>query len=278
MREFFKGWRRKAAIAVLGLACVFMGMWFRSLNSADVVRFRVFRYRRTVYSIDGQMHWRWWLGMRRTFKIRIGIDREKAVQEMDTAQAMNTVDNYRGNLLGTISTDDCFRETVVPYWLALTPLTAISAYLLLSKPRPTKPVAPPEQNPPDGDSLPHLRGSGDKLGLFRSMTPREVIQLSSPKTRRLTFVDGCFWFLYLGILLPTLGVFGFWMIQMSLVDANHRRPPPEPILFLVGAAVFGFAILRATRLMLTLIRPNRQDRLAETSDEPKPSSPDAQKI
>src|SRR5262249_54008008 len=35
MREFFRGWRRKAGCVVLAWACAFMGWWVRSVTVTD---------------------------------------------------------------------------------------------------------------------------------------------------------------------------------------------------------------------------------------------------
>lgn len=40
MREFFKPWRRKAGVMMLGLALVLMGSWVRSYDSLEQLRFR----------------------------------------------------------------------------------------------------------------------------------------------------------------------------------------------------------------------------------------------
>ncbi len=38
MREFFRGWRRKTGCLTLMMACVFMAGWMRSLNHEDAVK------------------------------------------------------------------------------------------------------------------------------------------------------------------------------------------------------------------------------------------------
>jgi hypothetical protein len=39
MREFFRGWRRKVGIVLLGLVCAVFGMWMRSRVVYDAISF-----------------------------------------------------------------------------------------------------------------------------------------------------------------------------------------------------------------------------------------------
>ena len=105
MREFFKGWRRNLGVLTLILACVVTAWWIKSLFSP-------------------------------TLPYRLQIDFEPqglrvAIQEVEFA-AFTT-----GSLVTITRTNSWFNRLVVPlpYWSVVIPLTLLSAWLLLSKPR-----------------------------------------------------------------------------------------------------------------------------------------------
>jgi hypothetical protein len=41
MRDFFGGWRRKAGVVTLVMACAVMWLWWRSWTTADYFRFKI---------------------------------------------------------------------------------------------------------------------------------------------------------------------------------------------------------------------------------------------
>lgn len=113
MREFFKPWRRKVGVVSVGLACVFMAGWVRSYQTDD--QFEVFGH--MFVSFEGSFY-----EMSRTV----------------------TVSNQGGSNIATIALSPLWQ---CPYWTVVAPLTLLSTYLLLSKPRPAKkpnPSLPPE--------------------------------------------------------------------------------------------------------------------------------------
>lgn len=102
MREFFNDWRRKAGCVALVMACVVAGMWLRSQFYYDGVISWDNEVEDTVYSTNGSLHWS-------------SVTREDL-----------TIRTFRS----------------LPYWSIVLPLTLLSAYLLLWKPRP-KPKGKP---------------------------------------------------------------------------------------------------------------------------------------
>jgi len=146
MGEFFKGWRRKMGCVTLVMASVFMVGWVRSMNILDSVSLPVGRHRlmqlwsghQSMTGVneyhanidvtwdhlgwgsvrveesdfdDIRMRWLWkWCG----FGIADGIDYPVMPRSFRSAAILT-----------------------VPYCALTTPLTLLSAFLLLSKPRPS---------------------------------------------------------------------------------------------------------------------------------------------
>jgi hypothetical protein len=54
MREFFRGWRRKAGVIALGMACAFMAGWGRSLTLVDHLQLPYRSHRVGLHSEDGR--------------------------------------------------------------------------------------------------------------------------------------------------------------------------------------------------------------------------------
>ena len=172
MLDYFKGWRRKFGVVTLLMACVFAGGWIRSLVVQDHFMICWGRTSHFLNSKGGRAQWdcyldpaegnpgtvnptidwsvytpsqsatashwnrklnkwqRGWLGL----KVCIGQVRRTS-GEIHTATGIVSI-NPR--MLDSISCE-------LPYWFVVVPTTALSAYLLLSKPRkstPTKTVEP----------------------------------------------------------------------------------------------------------------------------------------
>ena len=155
MGEFFHGWKRKFGVATLVLACVFAAGWMRSLTVQDQFFGQHHQSVHILISMDGAVSWmrcspvflkvpiRWqWISQDST-------DR-RAVQDTWTNQLVENVD-WKWGLCGFVfgcasmgRSDLQFgtwtqRDEVwqAPYWSIVIPLIIISAYLLLSKPRPS---------------------------------------------------------------------------------------------------------------------------------------------
>jgi hypothetical protein len=135
MTEFFKGWRRKIGCVTLAFACVFAAGGVRSYGARDslvietsvmdfgfvsnsgtmmiwfdddVVTYGYVWYTDRPASLDSDevgIDWDWkWLGFRHFARTRNSVNPD---------------------------------STAVPYWSIVLPLTLLSAWLLLSKPKPT---------------------------------------------------------------------------------------------------------------------------------------------
>ena len=113
MREFFRGWRRKIGVVTLVMACVFMMGWVRSAfvdNKIDIPT--PDRNLLRVVSTAGELQFK----KMEAFEVGVG----------------NEVCYY--DLGGPI----------LPYWSIVAPLTLISFWLMLFKPRPSTPKTTPQ--------------------------------------------------------------------------------------------------------------------------------------
>lgn len=182
MREFFKGWRRKLGVATLVMACVFAGAWVRSLYphwpsplpSQFVFDEQSWRFGYSFTRVDHAVD-------RLSFKDslviweKIQADSPIMVNHVIgvwfNATDANFPDlkipskawaSYRelcGFALGRYYLkegrfDLRIVRLVLPFWSIVLPLTLLSGYLLLSKPRVAKQRAAQPAPPPLGDRIP----------------------------------------------------------------------------------------------------------------------------
>ena len=149
MGEFFKPWQRKIGIVTLMMACVFTGLWVRGQAIKDVYQFgngngpvfdtvvsshyglMWFRYE----AIDGSGY-SWNPGW-----FAIPID---ACSKLYSSECRIVYDvKWHWGELGFDFCDSGIGDQIhavhrnIPYWSIVLPLTANSAFLLLSKPRVT---------------------------------------------------------------------------------------------------------------------------------------------
>jgi len=156
MGEFLKGWRRKMGCVTLVMACVFTAAWVRSLTLQDCYSFGsgkgdimfvvcsregafgeiITFYRLPVTWKNGEgMGWEpgWDVVPQKEFDIAHGKNTEwrwkwagfdffqVSQMDEDTIKFTNPI---------------VIRGCLVPYWTIVIPLTLVSTYLLLVKPRP----------------------------------------------------------------------------------------------------------------------------------------------
>lgn len=164
MREVFKPWRRKIGVLTLLMACVFAVAWLRSfrMNETITIRSGTFTHESLV-SVERRVGWlrsrdqiesadrelgltfpHWW------YAALPGIRPDPARPFFGSADV-----HWRWQFLGAGSgeipafssdfDDSSARHidfVVIPDWAVVVPLTLLSAYLLLTKPRPAKPSSP----------------------------------------------------------------------------------------------------------------------------------------
>ena len=146
MREFFKGWRRKAGCVLLAMACALMGAWFRSSRRVDWIelqspisncvfvsgggRFLFLFGRESINGISTSPE-----SVRLKVTPTQGRSRNRISVEWDSYGA-SAVHVWPGSApvqqLDSSAPDE---RTMLHYLVAVLPLTLLSAYLILWKPR-----------------------------------------------------------------------------------------------------------------------------------------------
>ena len=155
MKEFFRGWRRKVGVVTLVMACVFMGGWIRSSAMFDGIESVSLKSRYCIYSIKGRIRWSL------THSDQARVEKQETrfpsfqLKEKDTGE-FKAPEKYSGFVMGDFflmswsnlwghysdlvqspGPPASVSQTVaqVPYWSVVIPLTLLSAYLLLTKPK-----------------------------------------------------------------------------------------------------------------------------------------------
>jgi hypothetical protein len=165
MGEYFKPPRRKLGIVTLGLACVLMAGWGRSLVTINkfTIQADAYNFNRLV-SIQGCVAWQRVVPKSDSVELTpelfqdaaqffadqllaaTWINKEGGIDWKHRLMGFEIADNRR---MGHSWTGQLWAVQVVfwklSYWWFIAPLTLLSAWLLLSKPRPAKatPIQPP---------------------------------------------------------------------------------------------------------------------------------------
>ena len=158
MGEYFRGWKRKIGLLVLGLACVLLVWWVRSIRTKDVFQLRVAKTR--VCFLTSNKSWIYWQFVRESFPSQLTLQQTTIVGfappsiTLSSWHFVSSADD--ANQFVVLTTEQLsilvnaqrsyypglkMEVLGAPYWSLVLPLTALSAYLLLSKPRP-KPSVP----------------------------------------------------------------------------------------------------------------------------------------
>lgn len=135
VREYFKGWKRKAGCVTLVVACSLAAGWMRSFTICDYFHLPA---RRDIASATGSfllITSAGYEGDRRS--VWATVDSKQLSEEMNSAK---WVWQFAGFGRGAIHISYVFSAFIwrIPYWSITLPLTLISAWLLLSKPRSAK--------------------------------------------------------------------------------------------------------------------------------------------
>lgn len=147
MRELFRGWRRKVGCMTLVMALVLAGIWVRSFNTFDILVCPA-RQQTTLVSGNGSIVWAkaWIAKDTKPFQLPKwkAMPSKSQLFFSDPALNINWIRCRFGS--GYEYTDAPIRQIsssywIFPFWSIVMPLTLLSAYLLLSKPRVAKPAA-----------------------------------------------------------------------------------------------------------------------------------------
>ncbi|HEY4260232.1 MAG TPA: hypothetical protein VGM98_08730 [Schlesneria sp.] len=138
MLQFFHGWRRKAGVVALGLACVFMVMWLRSRAWYDVGEMSVNGHTHRFGSLQGELMWLSYPAAKaRPIRWMSGRVTDPGMMLLDSNVSLfRSVAQHSSYAMPSIFG---LKQSAIPYWALTIPLTLLSAYLLLvpSRKRPT---------------------------------------------------------------------------------------------------------------------------------------------
>ena len=146
MGSVFHGWRRKVGLLTLAMALMFMGGWGRSLSILD------------LFSVPDGSGMVWYITLDNGFVVccrDVDSDLERPQWEAYPIDAVGSfkLDNYDDlryrwlgfgiikypdHSIGETDEMDFWKVWFISYWSIVVPLTLLSAYLLLSKPRKVK--------------------------------------------------------------------------------------------------------------------------------------------
>jgi len=169
MSEFFRGWRRKIGFVTLVMALCFMAGWVRSLIIGDILRFPVreitcqYASNGGVFTIeslspDGLQPARWlWNTTPVDHTSEYDFFSDGAEFDWLWVSGDFLCYNKKWKNPGTIPYVYSYC-VAAPYWSITVPLTLISLWLLLSKPRPPTPKTFAEPTSANGIRMWKARG------------------------------------------------------------------------------------------------------------------------
>lgn len=126
MREFFKGWRRKAGCITLVMACAMAGLAMRSRFSYDIASFAFNSRQHQIVSMDSRLEWR----ASDLEPNSIGFNGWTSVDAGDLVAALVSYEFWQLE-----RSQRHAEKWTSPDWVAVVPFTLLSALLLLWKPR-----------------------------------------------------------------------------------------------------------------------------------------------
>jgi hypothetical protein len=139
MPDFFRGWKRKLGCVVLLLACAFMAVYLRSCSVLDLLMFSAGRQSMVMFvSRDGAFTWVCW-GL--SFDEFPSWQTGPLSDTLDPAHCYDELTDAVGNKPPT-----SFCLGPISFWSIIIPLTLLSAWMLLSKPRKPKPIPPASED------------------------------------------------------------------------------------------------------------------------------------
>ena len=126
MHTFFHGWRRKAGVSTLVIACTLMAAWIKSGTTGDVIHISTRRHYHMLFSASGRLYW--WSMTNESGASRFLWHDDNAADEI-----VRVLDKDRPLFQGQASLH--FRERQFAYLNLTIPLTLLSGYLILWKPQ-----------------------------------------------------------------------------------------------------------------------------------------------
>ncbi len=123
MRTFFHGWRRKLGCITLVMAVASLLAWMRGRFVHDVVAFTLGGDQQHVVMAYQDSIWWWHYAIEEEHGADVGLS-------ISHSEAKNIISQLRMLLARPGS-----GERYVPYWCVVLPLTMLSGWLILWKPR-----------------------------------------------------------------------------------------------------------------------------------------------
>ena len=154
MGNFFKPWRRKIGVVTLLIACLLAAGWVRSLVVMDRIIWTDNGSMSSITSIDGMM---WWFRIAPISSINRVVWRSGKPPNSPIDPWADYDPSWRfqfsGLQFGAGQSNKHSNMGIsiweIPYWFVILPLTLLSAYLLLGKPRIAKPKTIVENRIPE---------------------------------------------------------------------------------------------------------------------------------
>ena len=160
MFEFFSGWKRKVGVLTLVMACVLAMAWLTCLTNPNLInrqfdrmipysggRVNLFTDGNTISLVKGEL-------ITTTIDVDETIDNSNqstTLPEGDQDASQEDDQSTGGVSLVTVPVQLCHLNLTsivdIPFWSIVSPLTLISAFLLLTKPRKSTEKKIPEPKP-----------------------------------------------------------------------------------------------------------------------------------
>ena len=123
MHEFFNGCRRKAGCVALVMALAMMGMWLRSMTVFDVVNISRWEQQCQIASARGMIFSAVWHETNPSYRRNDWGQLDLSKMDDPNVAIQLAIDSWGSY------------DWLIPYWSITIPLTLLSAYLILWKPR-----------------------------------------------------------------------------------------------------------------------------------------------
>ena len=134
MREFFKGWRRKAGCVALVIACTLTVAWIRSHNTVDGLNISIGNRCHAIGSMRSGVAWFAWDSTSEQLKEEWTVQSHSAYEMGFHRRSLAEIVELwirSAKEMGQLNP----RAWAAPYWSIVLPLSLLSAYLILWKPR-----------------------------------------------------------------------------------------------------------------------------------------------
>lgn len=148
---FFHGWRRKIGVMTLVIACAFAGLWARSYYFSDTMFLSATDVGHMLESTNGSILW---TSIPAPFEKTVSFSKQTAAPErLEDYYGVKWQFLWMGFGVGQLRFRILDSVWCIPHWSIVIPLTLLSAYLMLSRPRPKKPAE--ATKPPNEAQVPH---------------------------------------------------------------------------------------------------------------------------